>query len=338
MHETFEHSLTHAVSLLRDLPRGRQDVADARTRLERFREGRPGVQVTLLIDQPPGSPWVDYDLLLGHPEGGTVALSYRADDGLPWSVEYADHWAANYVVTVNDRHVTVQQGLLFLKLAGHHDPDLMAEIVDDVLIEQAIAEDPPPVSEEELQAAADAFRLTHGLYSAEATHRWLAEMGVSEEQFGEIQGWEVQARKLEERVTEDRVESYFEAHRESFDVVQLLRVTAPTETTAELLAEAAKGQDLLSAVQACTLSGRGKGLEGALRSHRARELPPGLATAPTGAVEGSVAGESRHWVAQVLGRQPAQLDDDTRAEIRKILFQEWLAERREQATVRWHWM
>jgi hypothetical protein len=46
----------------------------------------------------------------------------------------------------------------------------------------------------------------------------------------------------------------------------------------------------------------------------------------------------RHWVAEVLNRRPAQFDAPTRAAVRDLLFGEWLAVRRAEATVRWHWM
>src|SRR5687767_453939 len=102
-------ALAHAVSFLQELPRRREEVTDARARLEEFRQAHPGLRADLLVDQPPASPRADYDLLLGHPQGGTVALNWRADEGVPWAVDYADHWAANYVVTVNEKCVTVQE-------------------------------------------------------------------------------------------------------------------------------------------------------------------------------------------------------------------------------------
>jgi flavin-dependent dehydrogenase len=34
---------------------------------------------------------------------------------------------------------------------------------------------------------------------------------------------------------------------------------------------------------------------------------------------------------------PARLDEPTRSAIKKILFEQWLAERREAASVEWYW-
>src|SRR5262249_28545584 len=104
----FERSLADAVAFLRDLPRQREAVPGAPDGRSASLAPPPGLRAALLVDPPPASPRVDYDLLFGAPEGGTVSLNWRADGGVPWVVEYADHWAANHVVTVNDHPVTVQ--------------------------------------------------------------------------------------------------------------------------------------------------------------------------------------------------------------------------------------
>jgi putative peptide maturation system protein len=253
-------------------------------------------------------------------------------------VEYADHWAANYVVSVNDYHVSIQEALMALKLTGRRHPDLMAELVGDALMWQALEEDAPLVSEVELQQAADDFRSANGLCSAEATHRWLEEMQLSMAQFQRLLQGGLLTRKLKERVTEGGVQPYFAAHREQFDIVHCFRADAATETGARRLAEAARTDGLLAATQAQVAAAEGQDLQGSLMARHRHELPAALAAAAPGAVVGPVAEGQRYWVAQVLGQQPAQLDAQTRTAIRVQLFQAWLAEQRQRATVRWHWM
>src|SRR5688572_5273927 len=134
MPSPFDEALSGAVSMLRELPRDRQAAPHAASALHTLRVAHPGIDVELVVDQPPGSPRVDYDLVLGHPEGGTVGLCWRADDGVPWAVEYASHWAASFVVSVNKEHVPVQTALMFFRLAGRRVPDLMEELVDQTLV------------------------------------------------------------------------------------------------------------------------------------------------------------------------------------------------------------
>jgi putative peptide maturation system protein len=290
------------------------------------------------VDQPPASLRVDYDVLLGYPDGGTLALTWHADDGVPWFVQYADHWAANYVVTVNDGHVTIQQALLFLKLAGRQYPDLMTQLVEQQLIVEAIEKDPLPVSATELQAASDEFRIAIGLSSADETRRWLEEMGLSIVRFQELLRGKIQAQKLKDRVTADRIEPYFEAHREGFDLVQFFQVEAPVAAVASNLARRAREQNLITAIRTNAVRIGGKDLGAVLRSQRVCELPSVLTSAVPGEVVGPVAESGRYWVAEVFDRQPARLDAQTRAAIHEKLFREWLTDQRKQATVHWHWL
>ncbi len=338
MNSIFNEALTDAASLLRELPSGREEVNEVRTRLEHFRAVHPGIRANLLVDQPPASLRVGYDVLLGHPDGGTMALTWHTDDGVPWGVQYSEHWAANYVVTVNDAHVTIQQALLFLKLEGRQYPVLMTQLVDQQLVVEAIESDPLPVSAAELQAASDEFRIAIGLSSADETHRWLEEIGLSMTRFQELLHRKIQARKLKEQVTEGQVEPFFEAHRESFDLVQFFRVEVPTEALASRLAKAVLQQGLIVVTLAQAAEVEGRSLEATLCSRCACELPAVLATAGQDEVVGPVAEGAQHWVAEVLDRQPAKLDAQTYAAIQNKLFGQWLAERRKQATVRWHWL
>jgi len=101
MSTSFQKTLYDVVLLLKELPRQRSLSESARTRFKRFEKAHRGVRCNLRVDHPPGSNGVDYDILLGAPDGGTVAVSWRADEGVPWAVQYSDHWAANYVLTVN---------------------------------------------------------------------------------------------------------------------------------------------------------------------------------------------------------------------------------------------
>ena len=338
MRSSFTRTLEDSVVLLRELPRKREDIQKARARVRRFKEKHSGTRVDLLVDQPPGSPRVDYDIFIGHPDGGTAAISWRTDEGVPWSAEYADHWAANYVVTVNDRHVTVQQALLFLKYVGQEQSDLMQELVEQQLIFDAIEEHPFPVNEEQVQSAANEFRIANGLLTVEETQRWLRELRLSVERFQEILTWGIQARKLQAHVTESEEEPYFKAHRQELALIQIFQAGTRTQSVAKQLVKTAQQEGLLSATGTLISSRGSQEIAGSLAWQRMYELPPMLAHASIGTVVGPTKDGSRYWVAEVLGKQEAKLDAETRAVIRASLFQQWLADRRNEANVQWHWM
>ncbi|HKG95344.1 MAG TPA: TIGR04500 family putative peptide maturation system protein [Gemmatimonadaceae bacterium] len=336
-HGAFRRALAEAADALAALPRSRAGVAAARERVARLAAAHPAVRLELAVDLPPASDDADYDLLIGHPGGGTVALGYRPDRGNPWFVDYAEHWAANYVLTVGGLPVTVQQALTALEVAGEGSPGLVDSLVEDALAARAMGVDPPEVTPDEAQAAVDAFRAARGLHSAAATHAWLARLGWSVELFQSLIENGVRARKLRERVTAAEVEPHFHAHRGDFDLVRVFRAeTASAEDARRLAALAAVDGLLAAAGRADGVSGGG--VAGTLATARAHELPPELAGAPVGRVVGPMAARGRHWVGEVLGRSEATLDAATRAAVRDVLFRRWLDARRAEHAVRWHWL
>src|SRR5690348_16386675 len=330
--------LARAARFLRELPHGRDDAEHVRAQFRSFKAAHPTFRVDLLVDQPPGSLNVDYDMLLGHPDGGTVALSWRPDNATPWSVMYADHWAANYVVTVNNHAFSVQDALLFLKLASGQYPDLMTEMVNHALVAQAIAEQPSRVTKKELQAAADEFRSLNHLDSTEATHRWLKETGLSLKRLEELLTQLVRRQKLEQQVVLAKlIREYFRTHRTEFDVLRFFQVSVEDKTMAEHLVKSSRKKGLLYVTH--SLMGKGRsGLTGSLMSRHIFELPCEFAKAAVGKILGPVREGNVWWIAEIMMREPARLDSHTRAAIRAELFQEWLTKRRSEAAVRWHWM
>jgi putative peptide maturation system protein len=338
MHSAFNEALANGAALLRELPRQRETLAEAHARLKDFQGKCAKTRADMYVHQAPGSARVDFDLLLEHPEGGTVALTWSADDGNPWAIQYTEHWAANYVLTVNQNHVTVQRALLTIKWAGQKYIDLMAELIDQSLIHEELEKDPLLVSEQELQTAANQFRIANQLHSADATRRWLSESGLSMDRFRDWVSWQVQADKLKERITAARVDPYFEAQKQRFDIIQVFRVDTCRADLASSLAESAGGRGLLTVTQARILESGGERYRGSLVSRFAYELAPALQAAAPGAIILPDT-DGRTWsVIQVQSRVQARLDSRTRAVIRDQLFREWLAERRKEAKISWHWM
>nr|BFE81506.1 hypothetical protein GCM10020093_041070 [Planobispora longispora] len=175
----FGSALESGARLLRGLPRRRAHVAQARRTAAAWAADHPGLQAQLVVDERPGTPVVDFDLLLSDPEGGTVALSAQAEDGVPWLIDHSTHWAAGQLVTVDEVHLSVAQALTMIRSLSRRDTTPHDEIVDQCLIINEVAGDDGPVSDEELQAAADEFRRGRGLHDRAATLAWLTEMGMT---------------------------------------------------------------------------------------------------------------------------------------------------------------
>lgn len=77
---------------------------------------------------------------------------------------------------------------------------------------------------------------------------------------------------------------------------------------------------------------------GQLATKHARELPPEFAGAFPDMILGPKRSAEGYWVGQLLQRRAARFDDSTQARIEDLVFEDWLAERRKHASIRWHWV
>jgi len=339
----FEKALVDGVPFLRALPRARQFEEEAWTQLAAFRAAHPEVSIDLVVDRPPGRPDIDFDLLVHADPEGTVALGWRPDAGMPWTVLYSEHWAANLVLTVNGLDVTIQDALQVLRLNGEGASDLSTRLVDHCLIAAAILKDPPTVSDQELQSAADTFRLARGLHNAEATGRWLAAAGLSHERFEALLKAIVQARKLKERINDEQVSAYFVSHAESLAIVTIVRVCSASEGCLldANLSAATIGQVIDRALSGGSIDdGPGSRIciETGFLPMVLPWVPPESDTPPAGTVLGPERHREEYCWALVLRRLPAQLNRETRGFIQERLFASWLEGERGKAEIRWHWM
>jgi putative peptide maturation system protein len=329
--------LDQARLLLQRLGRERDDVAEARVAVERFAEGYPGVEIHLLVDQPPGSPWVDYDLLVSDGPAGTVALSWRADGGVPWSVRHTEHWAASFVVGVNGRYLTVQDALRALQYRTVARSDLLDELVDELLIAQALEEDPVPVGDEEIQRTADAFRRAHGLHSVVVFERWRQEVGLSEDAFI---GWMrrmFERSKLSRRVAAPDVEAHFARHAKAYDTVVLARAETPDRALAQELFEDAAADGLARVVERRLAAGDAPSVRVVVERLYVDQLPEAWRSTGPGQLVAPDEGPRGYAVAEFYVRTGAVLDRETRNRVEARLFRSWLDERRATAVITWHW-
>ncbi|MGZ8384209.1 MAG: TIGR04500 family putative peptide maturation system protein [Nitrospira sp.] len=330
--------LEEAAELLRALPRGHGDASAAKRRISAWREKHPGLEAELLVDRPPGSLFVDYDLLLGHLGAGTLGLTWREDDGLPWSVHYADHWAANFVVTVNGKSITVQQALQTLRTAGTAYPDVLNELVNHQLLLEVAGRNEWPVSDEELQQAADRFRHACGLHRKVDMAAWLEQMGLSRDQFTALMDVSVRNRKAKEQVTADRIEPFFHANRDLYDQVGVCEVTIADENAASRLRNRARETGLPRATEEIAQSMLSSSFECVLTKKYAGTLPANVRNAVVGEVVGPGPSARGLLVAEILSRRKAELDDATRQAVQEAIYQEWLARQRASASIQWHWV
>jgi putative peptide maturation system protein len=335
----FGHVLESATALLRQLPVEYDQVAAAHQLVSQWAEQFPGADARLLVDRPPGTAHVEYDLLLKHPVDGSVALTCRTDGGLPWAVYYGDHWAANFVVSIDGEYsMTVQQALMQLRMASRSHPDLADSMVNHLLYTRRMADEDLAGTSMELQAAADAFRQTRGLHSAEETRHWLDEIRMPHVYFEEMLKVAVRIQKLKQKIADERRDAYFAAHHLEFDGVHLCEAHTPSADNAAHLVLRAHGGGLLAAVGEQLCNPGLPPVEASVMVRCVHELAPALRSAAPGTILGPHR-EAAGWiVAEIIARHAAQMDEQTRVAVDEAVCREWLAEQRAKVNIRWHWL
>ncbi|MER6508621.1 TIGR04500 family putative peptide maturation system protein [Nonomuraea sp. NPDC001636] len=332
MTSTFAATLTEAVELLRALPRRRDDVPEARRAVAEWRAARPGSRAQLVADVRPGSPVVDYDLVLAHPDGGSVALTAPAEDGVPWTVDHSTHWASGRVLTVDGHALLVQNALLTLRSWAGRSSTVQEELIDHCVLGDLASREPPP-TQEELQRASDAYRIRNGLHSRAALMSWLDGVGLNETAYAHhIDGLAVKQR-VRARVEQETAHDYLERHPAEFDQVWAswaegredhLAVIAGSPDPAAALLQALASRERITVTTA---------------DGPARDLPEPLRAAPQGAVIGPVPHGRAHLLGVVRERRPADpADPRTLAAAGRAGFAEYMARRRAGADITWHWL
>lgn len=234
------------------------------------------------------------------------------------------------VAVVEGEDLSLHDLLSNLKMKGRLRP-LIAEAVLDRMIAHAIKREEIQVGTEELQQAANAFRVRRGLHKAAALQHWLARRGVTPEEFESGLERGLLTRKLAAKVvTQELVDKFFVENRMRFDRAGLAHLVVEKEELAnELLTQLREdGADFADLVRKHSLDERSKPAGGRLGVAPRRRLPPVMAAAAFSAQKGEVVGPFKmprgHVLLKIEEVIPGQLNPRTTAAIRRLLFRQWL--------------
>jgi putative peptide maturation system protein len=312
---------------------GRFGLDELRAEAARITAERPGVRVHLVHEHEQVGP-VHTDALVRQRDGTTISVGVAAGDLLPWPLRGAVRASERDLVIVNGVTVTIEAAMTAIDFM-FDQPRLLTHIVDGVLIAQALADDPIELSEDDIQAAADAFRRAKGLLTAQDTHAWLAERSLTAEGFEDLVADQARIDALRRRVTDAELGAWRRAHEHEMDVVLALVVGAGSQEGARSLADelrADRGDPLAMLIMA-----RRDGHPARLVESRVGDLPGGLAGligAEPGQVVVGVTLDENPAAARVLDVRRVEFEPD---HARRRIFDQWLADRRAAAQVRWCW-
>jgi parvulin-like peptidyl-prolyl isomerase len=218
-------------------------------------------------------------------------------------------------------------------------PEIVEQIVTRKVIADAAAEAGIKVETEELQKAADQFRLVNKLRSADETWAWLKKYGLSLDNFEELIYNNLSIDKVLKKLFAEKIDPYFCEHQLNYAGVVMYEVVLDDEDLAlELFYAIQEGEmsfyDVAHQhIQDIELRRKG-GYRGIVsRKYLKPEISAAVFTAnPPQVLKPIVTSKGVHLILVEEIIQP-ELDDRLRQEIASDLWYEWLKQQIEQVEV-----
>jgi putative peptide maturation system protein len=332
--------IDHLLALQQESVRPRE----ARTRLQPVRECYPDLEIDLLAEEQAFDKSVHYDALVRVPGEGTISLSYCHERAVPWPLRGVHRTNEADLVRVNTKILQVDAAMACLDFIWDQAP-IIERLVNTCLIHEELERQPISLSDAELQEAMNRFRSAKKLFKAEDTLRWMERHGMTHEKLQTYVAETAIVPKLRDRIAEGHVEEYFRQHSSDFDSAWIARFEVPDRRKAGELAEQIRAgrQDFFAAADRALFVAAQRGVPAASlfamieRRDAAAEFREQLFAAAPGQLVGPVQGDNGYALMRVQSVQRADLDDRTRASIKKVLFENWLTERRQAAQIEWCW-
>jgi putative peptide maturation system protein len=283
-----------------------------------------------------------YDALLRMPGGGSLSLAFSPKGRIPWALRHAHHARETDLLRVNGRTLNMQIVMGYLD-GLWSDSGLLTALVNGCLVREAVNARGLEATVDEIRNAAAAFERRAGLTSVEARDSWLQGRGWTLDDFKYEIGRLVTARKLRRQIASGKIDAYFIRHRRELDTAVIARLRFDSHEAAYRFARRIKRSTLGlgQAMEEAVLAGETNLARGEFATVRRQDFIPAHAKIIFAASPGQVLGPFEraggHDVVRVLRIARAELDESTRERIMGILFEEYLAKRRSQATVEWLW-
>jgi parvulin-like peptidyl-prolyl isomerase len=241
------------------------------------------------------------------------------------------------IVRIDNEVISVDDFVRILKLTGQFE-GLVEQIVRDKLTVRAGQKQGIAVSAEDIQERADQFRRVKGLHRAADMNHYLDALGVSLDEFESFITDTLYQEKTMDNVSNDKaIENYFKLNSPKFDSIEVSHIVVDAEGKAKELisylnddpdsfAEMAREHSIVDTKEQGGVIG--KVLRGSLKS----DVEAKVFNAEVGDLLGPFAASDRSYfeIFKVTAKHPAALDDETKAEIRRLLREEWLMARAQE--------
>ncbi|MBE9168984.1 peptidylprolyl isomerase [Pleurocapsales cyanobacterium LEGE 06147] len=188
------------------------------------------------------------------------------------------------------------------------------------------------ITNEELQAAGDAFRLQHRLLGIQQTQAWLKQQRITLEEWSEGIRHQLLLTKLKEHLFGTDVDAHYINNRDRYRRVALSQILVPDLDAALAIVQLLREQNASFCALALEHS-KGKQSQengGFIGIRFLAELMPeieqGISEAKEGEIIGPIQTKLGYHILRVEKWFPHQLSESAREQILESLFQPWLQE------------
>lgn len=188
------------------------------------------------------------------------------------------------------------------------------------------------VSDEEWQAAGDAFRLEHKLLGASETLTWLAQQQISAENWSEGIKIALLTQKLREHLFGDVIDNHYISNRDNYQRVALSQILVTDLSEALQIARLLREENASFCALALEYSkGKQSKESGGFMGIRfLPELIPEIVQAITGVKEGEIIAPIQtrfgYHIIKIEKWFPVEFSEMVRETILELFFQTWLQE------------
>ena len=238
------------------------------------------------------------------------------------------------LIKIDDEVITADSFVALLKLTGRFD-GLMEEIIKDKLAVHAARRKNIELLPEEIQERADQIRRVWGLHRASDTIKWLDAKGISLDDFEQFVTDILYHEKIMEQVSNDAaIEEYFNLNSPKFDSIIVSHILVDSEGKAKELMAILEDDPESFADMAREHSLADTSMDGGYIGKVIRDtLQPEIESKVFNAEEGDLLGpfasadKNFYEIFIINSKASAELNEDTTEDVRRIVRDEWLAER-----------
>ena len=244
------------------------------------------------------------------------------------------------IVRIDDDVISTEEFIRTLKLTGQFE-SLLDQLVRDRVAALAARQQGVIATPDEVQERADQFRRVRGLHRAADMNRYLDAISVSLDEFEQFITDSLYQEKVLATVCSERaVEDYFKLNSPRFDAMEIGHIVVDSEGKAkELMAYLADDPDSFAEMAAehsmADTRERGGVIGRVLRGSLRGDIEAKVFNAAPGDLLGPFAAADRagYEIFKICARHPARLDEESAAEVRRILREQWLMARAQEHVI-----